>query len=496
MSGDAGVVDAAARWWMDVVEVPGGCVSGRWRAKELEAAMRRSGRVVVPAWTVVVTIAVMVAASCAPTSPTSGASTTSTVGEPVLVELDEIRVAVATAGRLLDVEHGRVGDLFYTLTDHPGVVHVMADGVTETIGESLWPGRLNAFVGYRQVAVSRDGTLYVADTTTRRVWRVEPQHQPDGQLVYSAATPEVVAGRGKDCYQSVLELYPQTYGQHVEVVGGACYEYDGWLLDNPDLARNVEQGVVDDGAVAAEAIVAPWNIEVSDDETKLVIADIGAGQGPGVRVVDLQAGTISTEAAWVPGDNGTCDHPALAEGRAAVSEQDLWGTYRMPFCQVFDVGFGPSGAIVFAAGSYTSGAAAGGVLTTQGAPGAKTLHVLAGCAGSSCSAAAGVDPRSTSLSDMPALDVRRDGVVVVADTFNHRVLELTSDATLLLAVAGSGRRCSASGSCPTDAAAPAGDPLSTDLDLPREVSVGRGGTLLLAEDDCSFGADHWLRRID
>jgi hypothetical protein len=168
----------------------------------------------------------------------------------------------------------------------------------------------------------------------------------------------------------------------------------------------------------------------------------------------------------------------------------------MPFCEVFDVAFAPSGAIVFTAGSYSGGTAAGAVLTTRRTPEATTLHVLAGCSGSSCRVTGGTGPLATSLSDMPALDVRRDGAVVVADTYNHRVLELSADGSRLVVVAGTGRSCSAAGTCPTEATAAATAPLLTDLDLPREVSVAADGTLLLAEEACAGVDGTWLRRID
>lgn len=475
-----------------VVEGETGVGVGRWSGRRA-IALRGAA---------VIAVALAMSPACtsagrATTSTTStpGAGSTTSVPEPLVEDLDELDVAFEAGGRLLDVEHGVADDAFYSEVDHAGVQHVLADGVTETIGESLWRGRLNAYVGYRQMAVSDDGTLYVADSTTRRVWKVEPQLQPDGRLLYGASTPEIVAGRGKDCYQSALELYPQTYGSYVTILGGACWEYRGWLLDNPDYGLSIEQGVADDGPVATEAILSPWNIDVNADETALAIAEVGAGQGPAVRVVDLQAGTISTEAAWVPGDSGGCDHPALAEGRPAVSEQDLWGTYRMPFCNVFDVAFTPSGGIVFAAGSYTSGTAAGGVLTTSGSPGAKTLHVLAGCTGASCSVAGSTEPLATSISDMPALDVRRDGAVLVADSDNHRIRKLTADGSLLVSLAGTGLRASSTRTCPTAADSSPTNPVTSDLDHPSEVSVAWDGSLLLAEDSCSAGRSYWIRSI-
>lgn len=392
---------------------------------------------------------------------------------------------VATVdGAVLDVEHGSDGDYLYTLVNSAGVKHARADGTTETIGADLWRGRLNAFVGYRHITVAPDGTLYVSDSTTKQVWKVEPATDPWGELTYTMSTPTVVAGRGKSCYDTMFELYPDTYGSYTRIAGGACYNYTGWLMDNPDYGLSLETGEPDDGSVATGALLTPWGIAVNAEETLIALAEVSAGKGPAVRVIDLAEGTISTYAGWVPGDNSSCDHPALSGGREAVGVQDYWGTFRMPFCNVFDVAFRPDGSIAFSAGSYYTGTIEGGLLTVRDNGVVRTLEVLAGCAGPGCTADAGATGPGTLLSAMTGLDARIDGAIFYADTQRHLVRKLDPDTGTVTDVVGTGSKCGDLGTC---GAAASGIPaLEADLGTPRTVAIGSGGGLLIAEETASY----------
>lgn len=432
------------------------------------------------------------------TSTTTSTSSTTTV--PTWTDPTTVRNAFTVDGSLLDVEAGVEGDVFYTEVNSAGVLHVRDDGAQERIGADMWRPRLNAYVGFRHIAVAPDGTLYVSDSTTLRIWKVEPVIGTGGQRVYSTVTPTVVAGRGKSCYDTAFELYPQTNGAYTKIAGGACYQYKGWFLDNPDYGISLETGEPDDGPVATEALLTPWGIDVSADESRLAIAEVGAGRGPAIRVVDLNEGTISTAAGWVPNYNKSCDHPSLAEGRPAVGEQDSWGTFKMPFCDAFDVAFAPSGQIVFTAGSYYSGKIEGGVLAVVDDPFGKILDVLVSCGGSSCVETAGQPGTSTYVSAMIGLDVRGDGTVFYADTARHLVRKIDPVSGTVLDVAGTGLRCSEPRTC--GASAEGSPALETALDLPVDISFDPAGDLLLAEETAyayigeGIGWRHLLRRIE
>lgn len=429
--------------------------------------------------------AVVVAPACAPrtrastASSTAPGSATTTSSSVPPVEPSTVRTVAVLGDALLDVESGAGDDYFYTTVNTAGVVHVRSDGTEERVGADLWRERLNAFIGYRHIAVATDGTLYVSDTTSLRIWKVEPSVEPGGERSYTTNAPTVVAGRGKSCFDTVFEFYPVNSGEYTAIEGGGCNKYTTWLMDNPDYGISLRTGAPDDGPLASGALLTPWGIDVNADETKLAIAEVKAGKGPGVRVVDLVAGTISTEAAWVPNGNASCTHPSLAEGRAAVGGQDYWGTFNMPFCDVFDVSFAPDGGIVFSAGIYYQGTIEGGLLTVVDDAEGQTLHVLAGCEGASCSSGAGQPGTSTLVGAMSGVDVRWDGTVLYADTNQHRIRKILPDGTVA-DVVGTGVKCGDAGTCgDTATGLPA---LSADLGSPRDVAVQSSGALLMAEE--------------
>ena len=88
------------------------------------------------------------------------------------------------------------------------------------------------------------------------------------------------------------------------------------------------------------------------------------------------------------------------------------------------------------------------------------------------------DPASTQLSDPQGVAVIDGGDVVIADSYNHRVLRLSADGQRIGVIAGTGQK--------GDALVP-GDPTSTELDGPGGVAVVAGGDIVIA--------DTWNNRV-
>lgn len=320
----------------------------------------------------------------------------------------------ATAARLIEpfgVETAPDGSLVIAEMGGQRVLRVGPDGVLTRIagtGEAGFAGdggpALEArFDNLHNLAISRDGTIYLSDTWNRRVRRIDPD---TGVVDTVAGTGEM--GPGADGMPAAGVALGGIYCVALDPDQTRLYLTD---LDNravraldlrtgilTTVAGNGARGVPDDGTPARTSPLVDPRAAVADGRGNLYILE---RDGHALRVVDAQ-GRIRTVAGT--GTPGPCADDADARAATLNAPKHL--------CCDRD------GSVVLADTNNHA------ILRYR--PDTGRLTRIAGT-GEAGDAGLGGDPRAAQLHYPHGVCIAPSGNLIVADSYNHRVLEIVPD---------------------------------------------------------------------
>lgn len=310
----------------------------------------------------------------------------------------------------------------------------------------------------RGVAVDADGNVLIADSSNNRVRQVDAR---TGIITTIAGTGE--EGFGGDGGPATSAKLWNPVGVAIDGTGGILVaEFSGNRIRRIDrlngtiatVAGTGEQGFGGDGGPAAGAkLFGPWAVAI-DGTGNLLIAD---SNNLRIRRVDVQTGIISTVAG-----NGEFDFGG--DGGPATSAK-LAGTYGVAVDAIGDVliadTFNHRIRIVDAATGTISTAVGTGEMTFRGDGGPATFAKL----------------------NVPhGVSADENGNVLIADTLNHRIREVSMQTGIIATIAGSGKAGYSGDGGPAEVAG---------LNFPCGATTDKSGNVLIADT-----SNNRIRKVD
>lgn len=318
----------------------------------------------------------------------------------------------------------------------------------------------------KDLAVAPDGTYYMADDWTQRIWRVSP----DGKITVFAGNGTTCGdprqcGDGVPATQAALN-YPKGMAVGPD---GSLYIADSY---NHRIRRVSPNGIIstvagtgadgfsgDNGPATQAQLYFPDGVAVGPDGS-IYVAEWGNNR---IRRIGPD-GIIST----VAGNGAPCYDPRMNCGNGVPA---LQAALEHPQ----SITLGPDGSVYFAETDYSRvrRIAPDGIITT-----------VAGIDGSGFSGDGGPATQAH-LAEPSGITVGPDGTLYIADFGNERIRQVAPDGTITT-IAGSGILC-------PNGVQPCGDngpPISAQFYQPEAVALAPDGSLYIADTN-----DHRIRRV-